>query len=290
MNCMSEGRTLYRLYDPDPSKGCFVVPSFDEACRYNQDRWGIFWTVNEFEGTRKKDNCRRVISWAVDLDDGTKPEQRQRIRQSLARPSSVVETRNGYHVYYNAVDGRIDSYTDVVKNIVKGLGGDKKAQDVARILRVPGFNHWKDPKKPVAIKQVYNSASTYTESEILKFFPSEEEKKTEVKNKQELRSALSFQKDGSLWEKVWGLDNQKALERVSGTDAVNFEAITFKQMTGGNLNILVNGKSTSCWIDGEKKIGSSDKGGPTVWNWVNWYQRDHKKTYLMFKKHFGELF
>jgi hypothetical protein len=125
----------------------------------------------------------------------------------------------------------------------------------------------------------------YTEEEMLKIFEMPITEKEEVKEKKYLKQVLKFQDDEDLFQRIWSLDCEAALKNLSGTDAVAFDKYEFKDNRNGNLNIISNGKSTSCFIDRDKRIGSADAGGPTIWQWINWYQKDHKKTYQMIKQY-----
>ncbi len=278
------------MYDPNTKVGgCPPVESFDEAWKWNEEKWGIFWTVNEFNGPRIKENVVRVNSWAVDLDLGTKDEQRKKIRSMNFVPSEIVETARGHHLYFDAIDGDPENYRDIVERLVLAYDGDKNAKDICRILRVPAFMHWKNPDSPFAVKSIYTSNAKYTEIEMRKAFPVDEPEEVLFTQKTALRSAMRFQSDKDLWERVWSMDCKRALERLSGTAAVNHEMFSFKRNKSG-YQILVNAKSTSCWIDSYNRIGSSDNGGPTIWNWINWYQRDHKRTYAVMRDIFPEVF
>src|SRR5690606_25672207 len=51
------------------------------------------------------------------------------------------------------------------------LGGDMKARDISRVMRVPGFLHQKDPSNPVAVKIVNEfPENVYTREQILEAF------------------------------------------------------------------------------------------------------------------------
>jgi hypothetical protein len=290
MRTLDQGRSLYRIYDPDNKNGCHEVGSYKEATEWCEKKWGIFWTVNQFSGPRKKENCVKILSWAVDLDDGTKPEQLKRIKSIGIDPSAIVETKNGYHVYYDAINGDIENYRPLVERIVEKIGGDKNAKDVCRILRVPAYVHWKDQNDPFGVKLIYSSNAEYTENEMRKFFPLPEEEEKQFTAKTNMRSELKFQKDTGLWERIYNLDCKEALKRISGTSAMNHEMVAFRRTASGNENITINGKGTACWIDKNGRIGSSDSGGPTIWQWVRWYGHDNKKTYELLKQYMPEVF
>lgn len=290
-SCMSVGRSLYRMNDPDKEKreGSLLVQSFDEASFWNARHWGIFWTVNQFNGPRRKVNLTQILSWATEIDGKDKLEMIRRIMRFL-KPSAVIESKNGFHVYYDAIDATVETWDTIVgERLVYHLEGDPNAKDLSRTLRVPGFLHWKDPSDPFAVKLVHYSDARYTEDEMLKAFPLPPKQETESREKIEFRRNLKFQKDDSLWERIYSIDCRDALVRVSGSACVCSEKFSFKRVSNGNLNILVNGKSTSCFVDKEGRIGSSDQGGPTIWQWINWYQRDHKKTFEAIKQHFPEV-
>jgi hypothetical protein len=284
---MSEGRSLYRIDDKNPGKGCHELKHLVEADHWNFQEWGIFWTVNSFKGPRRKENCTQVLAWAVDLDKGTKAEQLAKIKTIPLTPSVVYETARGHHLYFDAIDGEPEAYTDIVERLVLAYDGDPNAKDVCRILRVPGYLHWKG-EKPFAIKRVFESKCAYTQKEMRDAFPRPEKTEQEFEQKTELRKALTGHGDG-LWERVWSLDCEQALARLSGSVHVNGEHFSFKRTAAGNLNIYVNDKGTSCWIDKEGRIGSSDKGGPTVFQWINWYQRDARKSVDILKSVFPEV-
>jgi hypothetical protein len=296
------GRSLYRIYDPNPQEqpGCFEVADFDEAMRWNEKHWGIFWTVNQFNGPRKKENCTRILSWAIDLDVGSKVEQKKQITNFGLVPSMLIESARGYHVYWD-VDPQAEaneSHASVMEDLVTHFGADKNAKDISRILRLPATLHWKDIKNPYAIVLREYSDAVYTPGQMIQVLDGFKKKlatnyRDDLKimsQKNELKTALVFQSDKDLFERIYNLDCELVLSRLSGTQAVCFETYTFKRQGNGKTNILVNGKSTSCWIDSHKRIGSSDKGGPTIWQWVNWFHKDHKKTYELLKQHIPEVF
>jgi hypothetical protein len=270
------------------------VKDINEACEWSAKKWGIFHTVNSFTGqTRKKENLREILSFSADMDGGDKVLILQRLAKFL-KPTTLIETKNGFHAYWNAAYGTTaEDFEEIVGDrLVPLLGADHRAKDVSRLLRTPGFMHWKDPNDPFAIKLILevDNENVYTAKEMREGFPLPQKEEKVSREKSSLRHELRFQKDGDLFNKIYSLNCEEALRRVSGSDAVSGEMFSFKTTSGNKSNILVNGKSTSCWIDENKRIGSADGGGPTIWQWVNWYQRDHKKTYELMKKYFPEIF
>ena len=90
----------------------------------------------------------------------------------LPTPTTVVETRNGYHVYY-AVDDIKDAETakyleNYLVSVVKIA--DKNCKDVARIMRVPGSTWCKDPKHKFTCNIINASDVSYKLEDLLKQF------------------------------------------------------------------------------------------------------------------------
>lgn len=273
---------LYRMHDAEP-RGVFPVASLDEARRWNAQGFGVFATVNEFYGARRIENLRRIVAWAVDIDAGTKDEQHARIHAAPLVPSRIVETRNGYHVHYHAKDAKAEHWDSLLlEHLVPYFGADKNARDLARILRVPGFLHLKDPSNPFPVRRVWSHGVAYTEEQIARAFPFAPdvslERKRHAGSREEYQrdtarsSARCSAADGEdFWERVYGLDCAEGLARLSGHYAVGGEAFTLRRVRSGNQNILVNGKSTSCWVDARGRIGSLSGGGPSLYQWLRWY-------------------
>lgn len=265
--------TWYRLHDSQPGSGMIELDP-GEASTWNAQGWGVFATVQQFRGARRKENLERIRAWAIDLDGGDKAAQRERIHRCAKvslMPSSIVETKNGYHVYWYALDARPEHYRLVLDRLVTFFGADKNARDLARVLRVPGYLHQKDPSNPFLVKHVYgpNKAQAYTEQQMLWYFPASEAEVAE--RKRHKRSQVEHGGGDGFWERVYNLDCIDGLERLSGHGAVGGERFTFKRCANGNQNILVDGKGTSCWVDESGRIGSKSGGGPTLYQWLRFY-------------------
>lgn len=295
---------LYRIHDAKKLPGCFeisgdclqttsddpLVARLIEAHKYNAEGWGIFWAVNEFEGPRRIENLKKIRAWFVECDGDDKSVMLQKLRANLL-PSLIIESKRGYHAYWFSLDAKPENYRNLLEfHLIPYFNGDRNAKDIARILRVPDFFHCKDPADKFLIRVVeFNPTQFYSEEVVLRSFPSSKKEERAMEVKRETRVAIAGLNE-NLFERVYDLDCQDALVRVSGSAAVCGERFDFRRTASGTLNILVNGKSTSCWIDRNKRIGSTDRGGPTIWQWINWYHRDHKKTHEFMKNFFPEVF
>jgi hypothetical protein len=137
---------------------------------------GVWLTINatDFRG-RKTDNITRIRAvWCEDDEgfEGAFPLE----------PSLVVETSEGHFHRYWLVDGDWPTdaegkadFAGVMRRMVADYGSDKNAKDLARMLRVPGFLHRKDPGNPQPVRIVGGNRGRYARVDILRAFPPLEE-------------------------------------------------------------------------------------------------------------------
>lgn len=300
--------TWFRMSDRPEAESRAAIPvSRDDASRWNTPElgFGIFATVNSFDGPRRKEHLRKINAWAVDMDDGTKDAMRAKLHRSPLIPSMIVETKRGYQAYWRAADGKPEHWNAIVlERLVPFFGADKNARDLCRILRVPGYLHLKDPSSPFRVRTVYRWDVSYTERELAEAFawvPNRAEHDRQLTDAQRVaeRAAHEAARQAAiamgeiptetLWEAVWNLDCEEGLRRLSGHWAVGGEQYKFIRTGRGNLNIYVNGKSSSCFIDGDKRIGSLSGGGPTLAQWLRWFRHDWKAVVAILKEIFPQL-
>jgi hypothetical protein len=279
----------FRLHDSRPGSGMVELDPH-EAHDWNARGWGVFATVQLFRGARRTENLVRIRSWSIDIDHGDKADQCARILRAPLVPSSVVETKKGHHVHWYATTARAEYYRGIVARLVEFFRADRRAMDLARVLRVPGYLHLKDPKDPFLVHHVHGPVASlrYTEAQMLSAFPpTEEENRHRQQHREQQHSEHVAGED--FWERVYNLDCHRGLELLSGTSAVGGEQYTFKQNASGTHNVLVDGKSTSCWVDGNGRIGSADKGGPTLYAWLRWFGSSPRECVRVLKELFPDL-
>lgn len=294
------GRLWFRMFDADPSRdGCLSV-SRREAESWNRKGYGIFSTVNLFSGgVRRIASLSAVASWAVDLDAGTKEEQWKRLIDGPLWPSAIVETKRGFQAYWHAADGKPEHWNALVLGrLVPHYGADRNARDLARILRVPGFLHQKDPANPFRVRLVHEMSTRYTEIQIAEHYhpaPATREEVRAATQKAKLAHLAEVRERGGepgpdgFWERAAALDCRYALEKLSGSSAVSGERYSFRRNQNGNFNIVVNGKGTSCWIDANGRIGSLSGGGPVIASWLKWMGMSYRDIAEVLKRTFPEL-
>lgn len=116
--------------------------------------WGAYVGVQFFDpeaygASKKALQHLRVI--ALDLDH-LDPEWADRLTAEY--PHMVVRTKNGRHIYWRLPrrhELKPEHYPAAATAIAELCDADTKAVDVARILRVPGYWHQKDPSDPFQV-------------------------------------------------------------------------------------------------------------------------------------------
>lgn len=268
------------------------IIEFKQAKELNKQGYGIFVTINGFKDKRVKEALTSINAWAIDLDKGTKAEQMARIERSPLPPTMIIESKNGYHVWWAAKDGNPSHYEEILKRLVDFFDADKNAKDITRLLRLPQFKHMKDPQNPFDIEIVFWNPRTFAESEMLMSFKDhsepylKEHKGTYSQFKSRNNTMVALQKNKWLKNDL-NASCKDQLQQLSGTHWVNGDEFEFVPHPDGTEQIWVNGASSSCWIDKNGKIGSHDKGGPTTWQWLNWYYKDKRKVSQIMKEVFG---
>ncbi len=141
---------------------------------------------DQFRNGRKKAKGAEVTafnSWFIDIDAGKDAagkylpldavaERKAKMRAVIAtlpEPSAVVETRNGYHIYFACygITNREDWQAIEDKLIDRIKIADPCARDVSRLLRVPYSIHTKDPKAPYTCNLISAARVQYPAADML---------------------------------------------------------------------------------------------------------------------------
>lgn len=114
--------------------------TFSQICRrlieYNVNKHGVFVVIND--GGGKNENIERIRAVFIDLDGASLPKTWE------LEPTVVVNTSpNKYHVYWAVCDFPPERFTDTQRALAKKYSGDMAIGNLARVMRVPGFFHWK---------------------------------------------------------------------------------------------------------------------------------------------------
>lgn len=278
-------RWLYALHDTEPNRYRPQIVVAGDADYYNERGYGIFFTVNTFKTKeRKESNLEKLDHWYVDIDSGTKTNQFKKIVEFGLVPSMVVETKNGHHVYWAIKDSpTLEEYKSILIKLIAFFNADKNAKDAARLLRMPGYYHMKNPDSKFLVECIFQRDISYTSDEINDCLPEIPTHKIVEKKSVEILVADDF------WINASNLNCVDALSRLSGVPELGDDKFTLRHSTRGKFVIYSNDKPTSCWIDEKGFIGSSNGGGPTIIQWIGWYyNHDKAKVADIIKKYFPE--
>ena len=247
-----------------------------QRCEELQKRkpYWVFFSVNPMEEwKRSKDAVKFIQTWICDIDTGTKEEQLELIEKAPLQPSLIVESVHWFHLYYLANNKLTEEeYVKWNMGLMNYYHWDiKVVKDTARVLRLPWFMHCKWEPTKVLYRYDMWCGEHYSKEQMLLAFPFQEEKSEPVKYQiQKIEKVWDW--TDNYWEKVRQLDNKQMLCELSWTRFVDYQVISFRPCSTWE-QIYCDGKETSCWIDHQWMIGSSDKGWPTWIQWITWYAR-----------------
>lgn len=157
---------------------------------------------------RFKENLKTIQACFVDLDlrkegvaidiERKKKEVFALLEKCPVPPTCTVITKNGLQALWKIEDDYCNSpdtkyvklYSEVELGIIawsKTIGGyGDQVKDVARILRLPGFYHLKNPKEPFYVEWWKMSMQSYSLDELYDFFA------TYIPPKKEVTTPLEF--------------------------------------------------------------------------------------------------
>jgi hypothetical protein len=80
----------------------------------------------------------------------------------------IVETKNGFHMYWPIRNGSLDNFVPIQKALVQKFSSDPRITNVSRAMRVPGFYHMKDPDDPFLVKvKQWGRSRPFSQSELV---------------------------------------------------------------------------------------------------------------------------
>lgn len=257
---------------------------------YNKKWAGVFFSINSMKPwERDKASVTHVNARACEIDDLSKEDQLKLVSVSPIKPSLIIESNKSFHMYWFAKDWTIENWNKICWGLRNFFWGDPAiASDISRVLRVPGYNHMKNPDEPFECIIADWDGEYHTEEEMLKAFPDTEtlanKEARAIKKEAQLKNAIW---NDDTWDRIRAMDCKTMLEKISWTSLVWWDIITFKHNSNWTEQIFCNGKSTGCWIDKVGKIWSTDKGGPNWTNRIAWYGWvDWKEIYKWIKEEF----
>ncbi|UHA75097.1 DNA-primase RepB domain-containing protein [Paenibacillus sp. 481] len=81
----------------------------------------------------------------------------------------IVETYNGYHVYWPIKNGDTKQFVAIQDALARRFDSDPAVKNLARVMRLPGFYHMKNPKKPFMVRVIqWGRSKPFTQQELIK--------------------------------------------------------------------------------------------------------------------------
>ncbi len=126
-------------------------------------------TANRTDGHgRKTENIAGIRCVFADWDDGLP------VRLPL-EPTVIVETSPGRaQAWWLIALGdpmELTTFASIMYRLVADYGADPQAKDAARILRIPGFLHQKNPNRPHLVRVIGGSRRRYRTADLIAAFP-----------------------------------------------------------------------------------------------------------------------
>ncbi|AFK86094.1 MULTISPECIES: hypothetical protein [Thermoanaerobacterium] len=174
--------------------------------KYQKQGYGVYFVVNS--GGQEKNSIKRINAHFIDMDFGKVPKiingelfkdsegktvYEYRSKEEIEKykiaflkklenfklnPNVIVETKNGFHVYW-LLDlekpQSLDAFTPLQEKLIDYFAAfeerkehaDSSVKDINRVLRLINYKHLKNPKDPFTIKCIYlNIDVKYTQEDI----------------------------------------------------------------------------------------------------------------------------
>jgi putative DNA primase/helicase len=182
---------------------------WDELVELNQKGAGIFVTVNETDGVGRK-NCNIIRARAIFQDDDGGFEGTYPLTPSI----EVASSPGKYQRYWLSSGLTPDLFNTLLDRLVQSYGSDKNAKGLARVFRLPGFLHLKDPAHPHLVTLLEPSPGTvYGAEELISAFLGDD---NESSGDVERFDAGNDAKEAcsSLPEKCTGVPSESEKERI----------------------------------------------------------------------------
>ncbi|MFF2481254.1 DNA-primase RepB domain-containing protein [Paenibacillus sp. NPDC058071] len=68
------------------------------------------------------------------------------------KDTMIVETKNGYHIYWVVQGGSVSKFVPIQKALAKKFSSDPMITNLSRVMRIPGFFHMKNPQSPFMVR------------------------------------------------------------------------------------------------------------------------------------------
>lgn len=242
----------------------YTYKAIEEFSTYSKDGYGIYFVVNG--GGYREGEINDIRSCFADLDikdeieyelqsngfSGTLQELEEQVNHLFSNlskerhrqykqlfmnrieelselgivPSSIIETKNGFHVYFFVQQGTtLEQFAHAENLLIYCLNADKVVKNPNRVLRVPGTRHLKNPNDPFEVKLIMsNPDKRYDISELINNLSSLREQNTKY---------LFQNKDKEGIQKTRKIEKKSGLPARKGIDYSNYQ--------DGNIALIAKG-------------------------------------------------
>lgn len=131
---------------------------------------GVFFNVHQTDGRGAwAENITRGRALFVDDDEG---KLNLRSIRKLLPPTAVIRSKRGCHLYWALSETlSVEKIVYYQHALAARLGTDAAVVDAARVMRVPGFKHWKDGNDPFKVVcEFVDPSLKYTKAQIVEGF------------------------------------------------------------------------------------------------------------------------
>lgn len=221
----------------------------------------VYFTPNGFSTlNREESSVTQFNSVYIDVDapKGSTPDEvdlylKKKIGEifTTIEPSFIVRTKNGAHLHFlleeslQVTEETTRNYKHIMNAMVNHFAADNGAKGINRVLRVPGYKHYKDINDPFDVHISYESPDTcYTLEDIAVALDIEypapikdiKVTVTEANNLEDstLLNKMFNCKNGDRNKAAWEGDSSYWNDNLSSTDMALVSALAF--WTGNDKN------------------------------------------------------
>ena len=150
-------RALKQDAKPVNLNGYYNANMINELKQLNGQGYNIYFTVNS--GGTRKEEINKINAFYIDCDCGRdsngnyfdleiikqyKENTLKKVQEFGLVPSLIVDTRNGYHIYWLIDNAKIEEFEQVQKKLIHYFNSDERVYTIERIMRLPGYFWTKD--------------------------------------------------------------------------------------------------------------------------------------------------
>ncbi|MDW7662714.1 MAG: DNA-primase RepB domain-containing protein, partial [Bacillota bacterium] len=158
-------RLIKKDYPPLKHNAPYDEKTIDYLTEHNSKGYNVYYVVNG--GGDKDESINLINSVFIDFDcpkemkqhatmdkvDAYKREQMDKINQFKYKPSYIVETRNGLHVYWLVnKDATVEQFKIAQQRLIAYFDSDISIKNPSRVMRLPEYYWTKDMSQKYMVK------------------------------------------------------------------------------------------------------------------------------------------